>query len=111
MAVGVAMWMGLTYVAALFGVLRFDSRPPTMMLLVPVMLALSVGLAVSSAGRRLATGLPLWILVGFQSFRLPLTTVPWTRSAPPSPPSPIGCGSSRIAYASVSHVCRARMSR
>jgi hypothetical protein len=43
-----------------------------MMLLVPVMLALSVGLAVSSVGRRLATGLPVWVLVGFQSFRLPL---------------------------------------
>jgi hypothetical protein len=72
MAIGVATWMGLTYVAALVGVLRFDSRWPAMMLLVPLMLALSVGLAMSSVGRRLATGLPLWVLVGFQSFRLPL---------------------------------------
>lgn len=69
---GVAVWMGLTYVAALFGVLRFDSRVPTMMLLVPLMMTLSAGLAVSGFGRRLAIGLPLWALVGFQSFRLPL---------------------------------------
>jgi CubicO group peptidase (beta-lactamase class C family) len=69
---GAAAWMGLTYVAALFGVLRFDGRVPAMMLLVPLMLALSIGLAVSRFGWRLATGLPLWVLVGFQSFRLPL---------------------------------------
>ena len=69
---GLAMWLGLTYVAALFGVLRFGPPFPTMMLFVPVMLLLSIGLGVTSFGRRLAIGLPLWVLVGFQSFRLPL---------------------------------------
>jgi serine-type D-Ala-D-Ala carboxypeptidase/endopeptidase len=69
---GVAVWMGLTYVAALFGVLRFDSRFPVMMLFVPLMLTVSIGLALSAFGRRIAIGLPLWVLVGFQSFRLPL---------------------------------------
>jgi hypothetical protein len=69
---GIAVWMGLTYVAALFGVLRFDSPFPTMMLFVPIMLTVSIGLAATSFGRRLAVGLPVWVLVGFQSFRLPL---------------------------------------
>jgi hypothetical protein len=64
--------MALTYVAAAFGVLRFDGRFPVMMLFVPLMLTLSTGLAVSGVGRRLALGLPLWVLVGFHAFRLPL---------------------------------------
>jgi CubicO group peptidase (beta-lactamase class C family) len=71
-AVGTTAWMAGTYAAALLGVLRFDGRVPAMMLLPPAMLALSVGLGVSGFGRRLAIGLPLWVLVGFQSFRLPL---------------------------------------
>jgi serine-type D-Ala-D-Ala carboxypeptidase/endopeptidase len=70
--VAIAIWMGLTYVAAMFGIFRFESRFPTMMLFVPLMLTLSIGLAVTSFGRRFALGLPLWVLVGFQSFRLPL---------------------------------------
>ena len=37
-----------------------------------LMLLLSVGLGVSPVGRRLAAGLPLAVLVGFQGFRLPL---------------------------------------
>ena len=71
-ALGTAAWMTGTYAAALLGVLRFDGRMPVMMLLPPVMLTLSIGLGVSGFGRRLAIGLPLWVLVGFQSFRLPL---------------------------------------
>jgi hypothetical protein len=43
-----------------------------MMLLVPLMFCVAIGLGVSPVGRRLATGLPLWILVAAQSFRLPL---------------------------------------
>jgi hypothetical protein len=72
MTAGLLAWMGGTYLAAAFGLLRFDTRPPTMMLLVPVLLFVSVGLGVSPVGRRLALGIPLWILVGVQSFRLPL---------------------------------------
>lgn len=71
-AFGLLIWMGGTYLAAMLGLLRFDGVPSTMMLLVPVMMALSVGLGVSGIGRRLATGVPLWILVGVQAFRLPL---------------------------------------
>lgn len=72
MFLGLAAWMGTTYALALSGLLTFDGRPPTMMLLVPVMMALAIGLGVSPVGRRLAIGLPLWMLVGVQSFRLPL---------------------------------------
>lgn len=43
-----------------------------MMLLFPLMLCVALGLGVSPVGRRLATGLPLWILVAAQSFRPPL---------------------------------------
>jgi hypothetical protein len=71
-ALGIAVWMGFTYAGAAVGLFRFDSRFPAMMLLVPVMMTLSIGLGLSSVGRRLARGLPLWVLVGFQSFRLPL---------------------------------------
>lgn len=65
-AVGVAVWMAVTYVLAALGLLRFDTRPPTMVLLVPVIWALAIGVGVSPVGRRLATALPLWILVGAQ---------------------------------------------
>jgi CubicO group peptidase (beta-lactamase class C family) len=63
--VGMAAWMGLTYVAALFGVMRFDGRFPVMMIFVPLMLALSIGLAVSGFGRRLAMGLRCGCSSGF----------------------------------------------
>jgi len=43
-----------------------------MPVLFALLVMLSVGLGVSPVGRRLAAGLPLAILVGVQSFRLPL---------------------------------------
>ena len=73
--IGLIVWMGGTYALASLGLLRFADGPPTMMLLVPVMTALAIGLGVSRVGWRLATGLPLWILVASQSFRLPLELV------------------------------------
>ena len=72
MALGLAVWMGSTYAAALLGLLSFEGRPPTMMLLIPGLLVMAIAAGVSPVGRRLAAGLPLWILVGIQSFRLPL---------------------------------------
>jgi CubicO group peptidase (beta-lactamase class C family) len=72
MTAGLGLWMGATYLSAQQGLLRFDTRPPTMMLLVPLIFVLAIGVGLSPVGRRLATGLPLWILVGAQSFRLPL---------------------------------------
>ena len=63
-------WMAATLGAAAAGVLRFDSRPPTMMLLFVAVFALALGVGFSRAGTRLALGLPLAALVGFQGFRV-----------------------------------------
>lgn len=54
---------------------RWDLRPPPFMLMfVPVTL-LTVRLALSSFGQRLATALPFTVLIGAQAFRLPLELV------------------------------------
>jgi hypothetical protein len=42
------------------------------MVMVVALVVVSVGLGMSPVGRRLAIGLPLWLLVASQSFRLPL---------------------------------------
>jgi hypothetical protein len=65
-------WLVMTGLAASAGVLRFSERPPGLMLLLPVMLGGVVLLSRSSVGARLAAGLPLALLVGWQGFRLPL---------------------------------------
>jgi hypothetical protein len=71
-AAGVAVWMGMTGAAAGAGALSFVTRPPTMppVILAIWVLALAVGL--SRLGGRLAAGVPLAVLVGFQGFRMPL---------------------------------------
>jgi hypothetical protein len=72
-AAGAAAWMGGTWVVAARGILRqWHSSPPPLMILVVLIVALAVTIASTSYGRRLALGLPLWILVAAQSFRLPL---------------------------------------
>ena len=66
-------WMALTGAAARSGVLReWNRNPPPFLILVVAILVVSGAVAFSSLGRRLATGLPLWGLVAFQGFRLPL---------------------------------------
>ena len=67
----IAAWLGATWFAAAHHLLRFDTRPPTMMFLVVAMFVLSFAVGCSRVGARLAT-LPLAALVGLQSFRLPL---------------------------------------
>ena len=71
-AIAVIAWLAFTGLAAHSGRLRFDTMPPTMILLVVVALILSFRIALSRTGERLALGLPLALLVGFQAFRLPL---------------------------------------
>lgn len=71
-AAGAALWMGLTGVAAAAGWLRFDPPPRTMLPLFAAVFALAFGLGLSRAGRTLAAGVPLAVLVGVQSFRFPL---------------------------------------
>jgi hypothetical protein len=68
-----AVWFTLAIGAAASGVLRqWDWRPPPFAILAVLMIALGVTLARSTIGDRLARGLPLAWLVGFQSFRFPL---------------------------------------
>jgi hypothetical protein len=50
----------------------FDRRPPPLAILLVVLFALSAVLAFSRFGTRLMEGVPLWLLVLAQSFRLPL---------------------------------------
>lgn len=75
-AYGLIAWMVLTELVALSGILsRWDILPPPLMPLVVLSLVLSTSLAMSRFGKLLALGLPLWALVGFQAFRLPLELV------------------------------------
>ncbi|HZI29549.1 MAG TPA: hypothetical protein VFD64_15375 [Gemmatimonadaceae bacterium] len=63
-------WIAVTAVTARRGVLTFDGTPPTMILLLLVTLALVIGVAASSLGRRLALGVPVAALVAYQGFRV-----------------------------------------
>ena len=75
MALGLG-WVVLWGTLAQSGVLaRFDLRPPPMALLFLVVLATGIGIGLSPLGRTLASSLPLWTLVGFHAFRLPLELV------------------------------------
>jgi hypothetical protein len=69
-------WLALVAALALSGALaRFDVTPPPMFAWFAVTLVMPLAVAVSPFGRRLALGLPLGALVGFQAFRLPLELV------------------------------------
>jgi hypothetical protein len=68
-AVAAALWLAFTGTAAALGFLGF-SAPPTMLVLLGATLALALVLGLSPVGRRLATGVPLAWLVGFQGFRV-----------------------------------------
>ncbi len=69
-AAGATLWLALTFAAARSGALSFTSRPPTMIGLLGAIGALAFGLGFSRVGTRLATALPLAVLVGFQGFRI-----------------------------------------
>lgn len=71
-AVGTAAGVAATGGVAAAGWLRFDTFPPTMVPLFMAILGVSMGLGFSRVGERIAAGLPLALLVGFQGFRLPL---------------------------------------
>lgn len=68
-AILAAVWLGLTAVAAAGGALHF-TPPPTMLLLFPIVFGLAFGIALSPLGRRIALGLPIAVLVGYQGFRI-----------------------------------------
>jgi hypothetical protein len=72
LGVAIAAWMALTLGLASSGALRFGPMPPRPMMLFAVGLFLTVLLSRSTAGVALAGSVPLWALVGAQSFRIPL---------------------------------------
>ena len=49
-----ALWLALTAGLAAGGLLSFSARPPTMIFLVPVILAVAIGIATSRLGQRSA---------------------------------------------------------
>ena len=70
---GTATWMTLTWSVASTGILAdFSRRPPPMLILFIVIVTMSVTIANTRYGTRFVEGLPLWILIAGQSFRLPL---------------------------------------
>lgn len=70
---GTTAWMTLTWYVASTGLLSdFTLRPPPMLLLFIVVVTMAVAIAYTRYGTRFVEGLPLWILIGGQSFRLPL---------------------------------------
>src|SRR5262245_41545777 len=72
-ALAALAWTALLVGAAAGGFLaRWDSTPPPFALLPAGIVVLGVVIARSRAGDRLARGLPMAALVGYQAFRLPL---------------------------------------
>lgn len=71
-AVLTALWLAATFAAGASGRLRFDTLPPTMMVLMAISWAVALRVGLSATGARLAEWTPLSILVGVQAFRLPL---------------------------------------
>jgi hypothetical protein len=62
-------WIAVTGTAAARGVLHF-SAPPTMLVVLVLSVVLAIALALSPFGRRIALGLPVVALVGYQGFRV-----------------------------------------
>jgi hypothetical protein len=72
-AIGGTTWLAVTWFAAASGVLRlWDTMPPPFLILLIGILGVTFALGGTTHGGRLARGLPLWVLVGIQGFRLPL---------------------------------------
>ncbi len=65
------VWMLLTAVGASLGIFRFEPIPTALMLFV-VGFALTTVWVLSSQGKAVALRTPLWALVGFQAFRIPV---------------------------------------
>lgn len=73
MAGGTAAWMALTWLVADRGTFREWNRiPPSLAVLVVLIVIIAARLTMGGVGRRLATHIPLWLLVGVQAFRFPL---------------------------------------
>jgi hypothetical protein len=72
-AIGATIWLFVVSAASYSGLLLPRGGPPLLfVLLVVSIFAVGVLIARSTVGDRLARGLPLAVLIGFQGFRLPL---------------------------------------
>jgi hypothetical protein len=70
---GISAWMALTWAVAGSGIIAdFERRPPPILLMMLAVLTISTVIAFTRFGHRFVDGLPLWILVVGQAFRLPL---------------------------------------
>jgi hypothetical protein len=67
-----AIWMAATLAAAASGRLSFATVPPTMGVVIVLSLVIALRIGLSGAGRTIAAGVPLAVLVGVQGFRFPL---------------------------------------
>lgn len=76
-AVALGVWMAITAGIAASGALCRVSLPPPVMFYLMGNVAVTLTVACSSLGGRLARGVPLWALVAAQGFRLPLELVLW----------------------------------
>lgn len=66
-------WLGLTWLVAEAGLLaRFERRPPPVVFMLVAVVLAAGWLGLGPVGRTLERGLPLWVVVASQSFRLPL---------------------------------------
>ncbi|HEY2844777.1 MAG TPA: hypothetical protein VGJ09_14045 [Bryobacteraceae bacterium] len=75
-AIGIVVVMAVQFALASAGVLaEWDRRPAPIIVVLGLSVMLTVALALSPIGRRLAEGLPLAALIGFQAFRFPLELV------------------------------------
>jgi hypothetical protein len=64
-----AGWIALTGVAGARGVLHFEA-PPTMLVAILGSIVMAIALGLSPVGKRIAVGVPLAALVGYQGFRV-----------------------------------------
>ena len=72
---GIGLWLGVTAAVADSGALAPGPIPPPLMLFFGACNLAALGLAFSSVGKRVSIHVPMFALVGFQAFRLPLELV------------------------------------
>ncbi|MCB9476676.1 MAG: hypothetical protein H6685_07370 [Deltaproteobacteria bacterium] len=73
---GVALWMLVTgWMASSGRLANFEATPPPFLVVFIGVMAVGFGVGLSILGERFATALPLWGLIAFHAYRLPLELV------------------------------------
>ena len=76
LTIGMAAWIaGVGFAGAEGALRRYDVRPPPLMVVLAAGFVITIAVARSRIGERLARVLPLAAIIGFQAFRLPLELV------------------------------------